>query len=160
MRISLSIALVGFSTVLTGCTAAVPMNAAEDANDPACASVMVRLPDTLDGLSKRETTAQATAAWGEPASILLTCGIEPSGPSALPCVTVNGVDWIRDDANAPVYRFEAYGRQPGLEVIIDSAADAGVSGTNALVDLGPAVSQLEQTRQCVSLVDSLELPPQ
>lgn len=132
----------------------VPMEAADDANDPECASVIVRLPESVDGLEKRETNAQATGAWGNPASILLRCGIEPSGPTALPCLNINGIDWIRDDSQAPLYRFEAYGREPGVEVIVD--ADAMVSGTNALVDLGDAVSVLPQTRQCVSLSDSFD----
>lgn len=145
------------SLSVAGCASIVPMEAAPAANDPACAQVTVRLPATVDGQAKRETNAQATGAWGQPASILLRCGIEGTGPTALPCLNVNGVDWIRDDSQAPLYRFEAYGREPGIEVVVDADAQPPVSGTNALVDLGDAVSVLPQTRQCLSLTDSYDL---
>lgn len=139
---------------LTGCATAVPMEAAENANAVECAEVTVRLPGTVADQSKRETNAQATGAWGEPASILLRCGIEPMGPTTLPCININGVDWVRDESQAPLYRFEAYGREPGLEVIVDGDA---ASGTSALVDLGPAVSKLPQKHECVSIADSFDL---
>lgn len=130
------------------------MDAAQDANDPACADVIVRLPQTLDTLERRETNAQATGAWGDPASVLLYCGIEPSGPTTLSCVNVKGVDWIMDDSRAPMYRFEAYGRSPGLEVILNG--DDKVSSTNVLAELSPSVSQLPQERECTSISESLE----
>lgn len=142
---------------ITGCATPVPMEAAPGANDPACAQVIVRLPETVDGQLKRETNAQATGAWGTPASVLLRCGIDGMGPTTLPCLNVNGVDWIRDDSQAPLYRFEAYGREPAVEVIVDADAQPPVSGTNALVDLGDAVSALPQTRECLSLSDSYDL---
>ena len=72
---------------LTGCTSTVSLEPAPDANDPACAEVTVRLPDDLAGQSRRWTDAQATGAWGEPAAVLLTCGVEPPGPTTLPCQT-------------------------------------------------------------------------
>ena len=146
------------SLLVSGCAGVVPMEAADDANSPDCAAVTVRLPNTVDGQLKRETNAQATAAWGEPASILLRCGIEPMGPTTLPCVNVNGIDWIRDESQAPLYRFEAYGRVPTVEVIVDSEAKPPVSGTNALVDLANAVSYLPQERQCVGEADAYTLP--
>lgn len=130
------------------------MDAAQDANDPACADVIVRLPKTLDTLERRETNAQATGAWGNPASVLLYCGIEPSGPTTLSCVNVKGVDWIMDDSRAPMYRFEAYGRSPGLEVILNG--DDKVSSTNVLAELSPSVSQLPQERECTTISESLE----
>lgn len=150
------VAALVFAPLLSGCSAIVPVDAAQQSNDPACADVIVRLPGSVDGQAKRETNAQATGAWGEPASVLLRCGIEPTGPTTLPCVNLNGIDWIRDDSQAPLFRFEAYGRQPGLEVIVDAEAEPPVSGTNVLIDLGNAVSQLPQTRECVSLTDTYE----
>ena len=155
-QIFASVALLSLSFGLSACAGIVPMEAAPEANDPACADVIVRLPDTVAELGKRETNAQSTGAWGEPASVLLRCGIEPSGPTPLPCVNVNGIDWIRDDSAAPIYRFEAYGRQPGLEVIVNAESDPPVSGTSALIDLGTAVSVLPQTRECLSLSDSYD----
>ena len=90
------------------------MHPAENANDPACADVIVRLPDEIGELKRRNTNAQSTGAWGDPAGVLLYCGIEPSGPTTDQCVSVNGIDWIMDDSEAPLFRFEAYGREPGL----------------------------------------------
>ncbi|QNN63817.1 DUF3515 family protein [Leucobacter denitrificans] len=130
------------------------MDPAVDANDPACANVIVRLPATLDGLDKRNTNAQATGAWGDPASVLLYCGIEPSGPTTDHCVTVGGIDWIVDESRAPLYRFEAYGRTPGLEVIVN--ADEQVSGTNVISELRGAVEQLPQERHCVSVSEVID----
>ena len=135
---------------LTGCAAAVPMTPAEDANNPNCASVIVRLPDLVAEQAKRETNAQATGAWGTPARVLLTCGVTVPGPTTLPCVEVNGIDWIEDDVDAPLYRYTTFGRTPAVEVAIDSDA---VSGTTVLVDLGAAVSYLPQTGKCTDLSD-------
>ena len=144
---TLSVA-VGFS--VAGCAGQVPMTPAADSNNPDCAAVTVRLPNTVADLSKRETNAQATGAWGSPASVLLTCGVEVPGPSTLPCVSVNNVDWIEDDSQAPLYRYTTYGRTPAVEVVIDSNA---VSGTTTLVDLGAAVGVLPQTAMCTDLAD-------
>ena len=140
--------------LLTGCTGDVPMEPAPDANNPACADVIVRLPDAVADLERRTTNAQSTGAWGDPAGVLLYCGVEPSGPTTDDCVNVNGVDWIIDRTNAPLYRFEAYGRTPGLAVIVDSEK---ASGTETVVDLGAVVQLLPQTRQCTSLADTLDL---
>lgn len=129
------------------------MEAAENANDPACADVIVRLPDTVAGLERRTTNAQATGAWGTPSGVELQCGVVPSGPTTDSCVNVDGVDWIIDDSQAPIYRFEAYGRSPGLAVFVNSEH---ASGTAAVLDLGTVVKQLPQTRECVGLVDTLE----
>lgn len=141
-------AVLGLS--LVGCAGQVPMEPATDANNPECANVTVRLPDLVADQKKRETNAQATGAWGTPASILLTCGVEVPGPTTLPCVSINDVDWIEDDSEAPLYRYTTYGRTPAVEVVIDSDA---VSGTTTLVDLGSAVSVLPVTAQCTDLTD-------
>jgi hypothetical protein len=145
----LSLALVA-AALLTGCAGAVALDAADDATNPSCADVIVRLPDTVADLAKRETDAQATGAWGDPASVLLRCGVQPYGPTTLPCDNVNGVDWIRDDSDAPMYRFTTFGRTPAVEVVLDSDA---VSSSSTLVDLANAVSSIPQTQQCLSLDD-------
>ena len=141
-------AVLGLS--LVGCAGQVPMTAAPEANNPECANVTVRLPDTVAELPKRETNAQATGAWGSPAAVLLSCGVEVPGPSLLPCVSINDVDWIEDDSEAPLYRYTTYGRTPAVEVVIDSDA---VSGTTTLVDLGAAVSVLPSSSKCTDLAD-------
>jgi len=156
VKLTLAGLTIAAGLALTGCVNAVPIEAAPDANNPLCAEVIIRLPETVDGQNRRETNSQATGAWGNPASVILRCGIEPSGPTTLPCLNVNGIDWIRDDSQAPLYRFEAYGREPGLEVIVNSETEPPVSGTNALIDLEAAVSELPQLRSCVSLADAYE----
>jgi hypothetical protein len=126
------------------------MDPAPDANNPTCASVTVRLPDTVADLSKRETSAQATGAWGEPAAVLLTCGVAAPGPTTMPCITINDVDWIEDDSRKPLYVYTTFGREPAVQVAIDSTA---VSGSTALVDVSSAVATLPVTSQCLSAID-------
>lgn len=140
---------------LTACTPSVPFEPAPDAADPACAEVIVRLPDTVADLERRETNAQATGAWGNPASVLLRCGVESPPPTTDRCITVNGVDWVEDASQAPQYRFISYGRVPAVEVVLDNDV---VSGSTVITDLSAAVSLLPQERHCLS-VDDVELPP-
>jgi hypothetical protein len=142
----LSVAAVG----LAGCAAAVPMEAGPDAVNPACADVIVHLPETVADQPSRETDAQATGAWGEPSAVLLTCGVEVPGPTTLPCLNINGVDWIEDDSEAPRYRYTTYGRDPATEVYIDSEL---VSGSTTMVDLADAVSYVPATSQCLDAAD-------
>lgn len=115
------------------------MTPAADANDPLCAEVTVRLPDSVDGQDRQWTDAQATGAWGSPAAVLLTCGVTPPGPSTLPCETVNGVDWLIDGSDAPNYLFTTYGRTPAVEVYLDYDV---VSGNESLQALSSAVGTL------------------
>lgn len=125
---------------IAGCASPVALEPAPEANSPECAEVTVRLPGDLGGQARRWTDAQATGAWGDPATILLTCGVTPPGPTTLPCETRNGVDWIIDDAEAPQYRFTTFGRVPAVEVYLDSekVASADVIETlSAIADLLP-----------------------
>jgi len=139
-RAAICLTAVPLLGLLGGCAATVSMSSAAGANDPACAAVMVRLPDALDGQQRRWTDAQATGAWGSPeTSVLLTCGLDAPGPSVLPCQSAGGVDWIIDDADAPSYRLTTYGRSPAVEVYLDSDR---VSSRTVLEALGPAVRQL------------------
>src|SRR5690606_37252148 len=85
---------------LTGCAPTIGVEVAPHAADPACAEVMLAVPDELgDDLPKVQTDSQATAAWGEPGgAVTMRCGVEQLGPSA-DCQHVdsgNGttVDWI------------------------------------------------------------------
>jgi hypothetical protein len=144
---------------LGACAQTVSLEPAESATDPGCADIIVSLPLVLPSDAEnqdiRQTDAQATAAWGSPASILLRCGIEPQGPTTLPCINVNGIDWIEDDSNKPSYRYVSYGRVPTTEVIIDSEV---VSGTSTLVDLGPSISKIPQKNKCLGAEDTLDIP--
>ncbi|MEN9714207.1 MAG: hypothetical protein RLZZ164_871 [Actinomycetota bacterium] len=140
------IGAIALSFVLSACSPVVSLQAADSANDPACAAVTVRLPDTVDGLASRSTDAQATGAWGTPAAVLLRCGLAPVAVSTLKCVTEAGVDWLIDDTKAPTYRFITFARTPAIEVVVDSTKAAGV---NVLDDLVSAVSQIAATDHCV-----------
>ncbi len=130
---------------LSACAPAVSLNAADDANNPGCAEVMVRLPDKVDLQARRNTDAQSTAAWGQPASVLLRCGIKPIDVSVLPCVTVQDVDWLVDDSKAPSYRFITFARTPTTEVIVDSKS---VSGSSVLDELASATASGKVSRRC------------
>ena len=132
---------------LSGCAATVNLEPAEDSNNPGCAEVMVRLPSQLGGLQERYTNAQATAAWGDPAAVLLRCGLEPVEVSTLPCVTAAGIDWLVDDSLAPSYRFISYARFPAVEVVVDSD---NASGITSLEGIAGAVAQLPVTKACLA----------
>jgi len=131
----------------TGCATTVNLEPADGSNDPLCAEVMVRLPSELGGLTERYTNAQATAAWGDPAAVLLRCGLDPVEISTLPCVSAGGIDWLVDDSEAPNYRFISYARTPAVEVIVDSD---NASGITSLESLAAAVSQLPATKACLA----------
>jgi hypothetical protein len=144
MRILLLLPII----FLTGCAPLVSLEAAEDANNPACAEVSVRVPDEIPPHERRYTNAQATAAWGEPTAIIYRCGLPPVEVSTLPCVTAGGVDWLVDESQAPSFRFISYGRSPATEVIVDSEQASGIT---ALEELAPAVSTIPATKFCSAI---------
>jgi hypothetical protein len=140
---------VAATLLLAACAPAVALKPAEDAADPACAEVVVWLPEAVDGIPARETDAQGTGAWGEPASVLLRCGVPAPAPtSELLCTTIGGVDWLIDDSDDPVLVATTYGREPAVEVIIDDGADGII-----LADLASAVSRLPKVSECVGIGD-------
>ncbi|GAB3616791.1 DUF3515 domain-containing protein [Okibacterium endophyticum] len=153
MRALVSAAVI--SLALSGCSPTLNLDPAADAGNPQCAEVSVRLPDRVADLPERETNAQATGAWGDPAGVILHCGVAVPGPTTDPCHSVNGVDWIEDASRADedIYVFTTYGRDPAVEVVIDASL---ASGTTALTDLATAVSVLPTTTECVGAADVLE----
>lgn len=104
----------------------------------------------MGGQARRSTNAQSTAAWGDPASVILRCGLPETGPSELPCFTVNGIDWLRDDTDAPVYRFITFGRNPATELVVDSDKASGVDAVDAV---GTAVGAIPASSKCLSSED-------
>jgi hypothetical protein len=107
----------------------------------------VRLPETVAEQTRRSVNAQATGAWGAPVAVIVRCGLPLPEPSPLPCFTVDGIDWLRDDQDAPRFRFITYGLDPATEVIVDSEV---VSGTSALRELSKAVgSQSAPVQACI-----------
>jgi hypothetical protein len=124
---------IAAAALLAGCAPTVTLHPAPPhANDPHCADVMVHLPDTLDSqngvLVHRETDAQSTAAWGDPTSVILSCGVRVPGPSALPCEQdTGGVYWLRQkNAKTTVWTFTPFGRPPAAQLPTSTALSPGV----------------------------------
>lgn len=151
MKILLATALALSSLALTGCAPAAPvlptvsLNAAEDANNPACADVGVRLPEKVGELEKRQTDSQSTAAWGNPTTVIYRCGMPEVTVSDLVCVTSEDIDWLIDDSKRPTYRFVTFGRKPAIEVVVDAKQ---ISGVTALEGFAPAISKISATKRC------------
>ena len=138
---------------LTACTTSVALTPAEHATSADCASVVVRLPDTVGGLGRHETNAQGTGAWGSPSGALLFCGVKVPGPSTLLCYRVNGIDWLFDPKGDPNMSYTTFGRDPAVQVIVN---DKVASPGNVLNDLSDAVSQTPATgHQCASVAETL-----
>jgi hypothetical protein len=150
--VSAAAAALVLATSLAGCASIVPMEPADDANNPGCADVIVRLPDTVAGQERRETNAQATGAWGSPASVLLYCGVDVPSASTNRCIQVDGIYWLVDGENEPTYLLRSYGREPAIDVVVDGA----VAGpTPALRDLSRAVSfTTPNGHECTDLEDA------
>lgn len=146
---------------LAGCAATVSMEPAADANDPACAEISVRLPGSIADEPRRWTDAQSTGAWGDPTTILLTCGVPPPGPTTLRCETVAGVDWVIDESEAPRFRVTTFGRTPAVELYLDTGADEngeGVSSRDVLDAISPLVASLPVDGQCVGREEATPVP--
>lgn len=153
------------TAVLTACGAgAVNLQPAPDAANPTCAYAMVAMPKTVSGLSQRETTAQATTAWGDPSAVILKCGVElGDAPVSDTCVSVNEVDWIVKPADEQLaaaheqtatgtWVAETFGRSPAVQVTFD--ADR-VSSSTVLAEISSAVAQIPQEVACTNLDDTL-----
>jgi hypothetical protein len=150
-KTQLPLGILAFAiALLTGCAPMVVVEPAADANNPECAEIIVRLPDSLADQPKRNVNAQSTAAWGEPVAVILRCGLQAVEISALPCVTASNVDWLIDDSNAPTFRFISYARLPATEIIIDSTVVAGIT---VLEQLAASVGVLEATKRCTEITN-------
>ena len=161
---------------LSACGAGnVNLDPAPDAANPVCAYAMVAMPEKLVGLDQRETTAQATTAWGEPASVILKCGVTVQEPVSDPCAEVNGIDWVLRPQDAPensttsgtgssptagvsenkatgIWTATTYGRTPAIEVTFD--ADK-VSSSTLLAELNSAVKQVPSQKKCANISDTI-----
>jgi hypothetical protein len=149
---------VAATATLAACAPTVAMKPAAGANEPACADVTVRLPETVAGNAKRTTDAQATGAWGDPAVVLLRCGVTPIGPTTKPCITVSGVDWVlENDPSASALRYITFGRTPATEVVIQHGP-GGVSDASVLPAFAQAIQSVPQSKKCLALSDVTATP--
>jgi hypothetical protein len=104
---------------------------------------MLAAPETVGGLPMRNTTSQATAAYGDEFTIVVRCGVEPPGPSEDPCVEVTAGDttlgWLvteTDDEWVAV----SFGRSPAVEATIPKVrADQAVG--DLLAELSPSAAR-------------------
>lgn len=149
-----AVALAVGAGALAACAPPVGVQAAPDAANPDCARVMIAAPDPLGGLPLRETTSQATAAWGEEFVIVARCGVPVPGPTTDPCVTVEAggytADWVLADEGG-LWRATTYGRDPAVEAVIPKArADEAVA--DLLAELTPSAALAPTTgRACLGL---------
>lgn len=139
--------ITGLTIATAACTSTVPLESAEQANSYACAEFSVRLPDLIEELPKRTTDAQATGAWGNPTAVIARCGLPEVNASELRCITASEIDWLVDESKAPTYRFIAFGRNPAIEIIVDSNR---ASGATVLEALAQAVAATPLDRRCSS----------
>ncbi|SDT37769.1 Protein of unknown function [Pseudarthrobacter equi] len=139
---------------LAGCSPAVDVAPAQDAANPACAPMMVALPDTIGEAKRRQTNSQATAAWGDPSLVILRCGVNVPGPTTDRCVTVNGIDWVIKEGD-PVWTLTTYGREPATEILMDPDK---ISSATVLADLATAAGKVPAGRNCVGQQELQDLP--
>lgn len=135
------------------------MDAAPAADDPLCAEVMLAMPEEIDDRQQRETGSQGTSVWGDPARIVVRCGVEPPGPTPEVCVSAEGVDWLAveetraedvvvgegEEGDADQWRLISYGREPAVEVLLDAGE---VPSSTVMLAMAGAVENIEQTREC------------
>jgi hypothetical protein len=154
IRRAVPAALLVAGASLAGCSAPVSVQAAPGAADPACAPLLLALPETLGDAAIRKTTSQATAAWGDPSAVVLRCGVASPGPTTDRCVSVNGVDWVIKEGD-PYYTLTTFGREPATELLLD---DSRISSATVLASLSSAVAKVPATRHCVGQEDLASLP--
>lgn len=145
---ALALALT-LAVALAACSPVVDVPSASGAADPACASVMLALPETVADLPARETSSQSTAAWGEPSQVIVRCGVPAPGPTTDPCVGVEGVDWVMKEGEG-AWTLTTYGRSPAVEVLFDPDQ---VASSTVLVDLAAAVRRVPQDGKCLGPAD-------
>ncbi|WP_426623949.1 DUF3515 family protein [Leifsonia sp. McL0607] len=157
-QVALAVTIAASALALAGCTPTVSLDPGADANNPGCAEISVRLPDSVTDKDRRQTDAQATGAWGDPAAVLLRCGVPPLGPTTKPCVDVNGIDWVlMSDPAAKQVVYQTFGRTPATEVVIDHVS--GASDAAVLPEFASAIASVKQTQKCLSTLDTSLTPP-
>ncbi|MET4620599.1 multidrug efflux pump subunit AcrB [Arthrobacter sp. 2762] len=144
---------------VSACAATVDVTAATDAANPACAPMMVALPDKIGDAALRKTNSQATAAWGDPSQIILRCGVNVPGPTTDRCVSVNDIDWVIKEGDG-VYTLTTFGREPATEILVDPVKleAANISSATVLTELAAAAGKIRATRHCVGQEDLQNLP--
>lgn len=135
MRSAVAATVALAALLLAGCAPTVSLRPSPPhANDPHCADIVVRLPGSLDGgtgtqLARRDTDTQSTAAWGDPTSVILRCGVRVPGATTLPCIQLDtgGIYWLREkDTAEGIWRFTTFGRDPAVQLTVSTKLSPGV----------------------------------
>ncbi len=140
--------------VLSGCSPIANVQPADDAGNPLCAEMMVVLPPEISEQQKRQTNSQATAVWGDPAQLVLRCGVTPPPPSTDPCVSVNGVDWLAKEGEES-WTLTTYGRTPATELVFDPNV---IPSSTVLATLSSAASKIPSQRSCTTVSKTVDVP--
>lgn len=149
-------AVLAAALALAACSPVVDVTAAQDAANPACAPMMVALPDAIGDAGLRKTNSQATAAWGDPSQVILRCGVNVPGPTTDRCVSVNGVDWVIREGDA-AWTLTTFGRVPATEILLTKDQET-VSSATVLADLSAAAAKIPATGNCVGQEELQNLP--
>ncbi len=152
MRRGLLLVLPVVTLLLAGCAPTVSLIPAPQASSVGCAGIVVRLPDTIGSAAKRTTDAQGTAAWGDPTSITLTCGVRTPTVTSVNCTTFGSVDWLTEarTIEGVDYRiYTTYGRSPGTQLLVDPKA---VQTDTVLTELSDPIAAATRTtgQKCLS----------
>lgn len=140
--------------LLSGCASIANVQPADDAGNPLCAEMMVVLPPEISDQQKRQTNSQATAVWGDPAQLVLRCGVTPPPPSTDPCVSVNGVDWLAKEGDE-AWTLTTYGRVPATELVFDPNV---IPSSTVLATLSSAASKIPAERACSTVSKTVDVP--
>jgi hypothetical protein len=144
-------ALVGSALIpallltLVGCSGPSLPEPGPDAGSAPCTALLKRLPQQVLNLPRTKLDVAGAAAWGEPA-IVLRCGVPAPGPSDS-CMVINDQEWIFTETKA-AFRFVTHDRNPTVEVTIPTSVNR-TTAPGALVDLGPAVKALPETKAII-----------
>lgn len=152
--VALVVVLVAAGAVWAYLSGSRAVEAAPDAADPACSTLLGALPASVGSLNRTPQGARGVAVWGDE-QVVLRCGALVLGPTTKACVPVGPeagptVDWVQDATSDRAVRFLTYGRTPAVEVTVRFRG--GLTRDQApaqLVDLAPAVAAIPQTRTCL-----------
>ena len=151
---AVTVASVAGLLALSGCASIANVQPADDAGNPLCAEMMVVLPPEISDQQKRQTNSQATAVWGDPAQLVLRCGVTPPPPSTDPCVSVNGVDWLAKEGDE-AWTLTTYGRIPATELVFDPNV---IPSSTVLATLSSAASKIPAERTCSNVSKTVDVP--
>jgi Protein of unknown function (DUF3515) len=122
-----------------------------DGDSAACSALTGRLPSTVLARARTRLDVTGAARWGDP-SIVLRCGVPPTGPTSDPCIEADGVDWTFRE-NGGSFRFTTFGRDPAVEVTVPGSIGR-TNASAALIDLAAAVKPLASTSKCIGPGDA------